>query len=185
MRQIFLALALALCSTAATAQAIGIQFANIPVGTTFYYETDDKFARWNERYVGKRGKHHVMETRFSHGEQKLYKIAYYNEAGLLVKAEDLQFDAVRTYDPFDCERSTAKTCSHLRTYDKKGKKASLWNRQFESRKSGKNLLVIRNADSNRLKRRYTFDKRGVITRVKNISKDLSKGHKLVKETRPQ
>ncbi len=194
-------LILTLCSAALTAnaQTIGLQFDKIPVGSQFHYETDERSVYWIEIYKGKHSAYHELHSYWADRNfkpTKPFEIEYFNDAGLKIRSQKLSGSKPRfTFEPFDCARSTAPKCQHVQTTETTGKlpkvgreyfkKPRTWRRDFEARKTGRNLLVIRNADSNRLKRRYTFDDRGVITRMKNISDDLSKGHKLVREMKPQ
>ena len=188
MRVILLILTFCSAALTANAQTIGIQFDKIPVGSQFHYETVKGSTAWIEIYRGKKGAYHEMHSHWTgrnHEPKKLFRITYYNDAGLMVRMKKLTFDALVTFQPFNCTRSAAATCTHIRYYKTNDKAPSSYAKDFEARRSGKQLLVIANATSNRLKTRYTFDERGILIRQKNISTSLTKGHRLVREAKPK
>ena len=191
MKYLFLILSICLSSAAAQAQTIGIKFADIPTGSQFHYETigggNFLFA---DKYVGKKGAYHVVDGYFiENGKlgRKPVTRRYYNETGLLVRSETLSLDNTVEYIPFNCRRSTAQRCQHVRKVTNKNtsKVKSAVTYKFESRWSGRELTVtsfLSNGDQR--KTRYTFDQRGIITHVHNPEGEMNQGEKLIRELTP-
>ncbi|MEP3245948.1 MAG: hypothetical protein ABJN40_04020 [Sneathiella sp.] len=191
MKYLILVLSVCLSSTSAQAQTIGIKFADIPPGSQFHYETigggNFLFA---DKYVGKIDTFHVVDGySIENGKlgRKPITRRYYNEPGLLVRSETLSLDKTVEYIPFNCRRSMAQTCQHVRkvTNRKTGTVLNSITHKFESNLSdGKLTVTSFFSNGKQGKTRYTFDKRGIITHVHNPEGALSQGEKLIREIRP-
>lgn len=191
MKHLFLMLSICLSSTLAHAQTVSIKFADLAVGTQFHYEIIGGGALlFADKYIGeKEGDHLVDRYLVENGKlgRKPITRRYYNETGLLVRSETLSLDKTVEYIPFNCRRSTAQTCQHVRkvTNKKTGKVINSITHKFESHWSGDKLTVTSFfSNGKQSKTRYTFDQRGIITHVRNPEGAMSQGEKLIRELRP-
>ncbi len=191
MKYLFIILSVCLSSAVAQAQTIGIKFADLPVGTQFHYEEigGGGFLFAN-KYVGKKDAYYVVDGYLiENGKlgKKPITRRYYNETGLLVRSETLSLDKTVEYIPFNCRRSTAQNCQHVRkvTNKKTGEVKSAITHKFESLWSGGKLTVTSIfSNGKRSNTQYMFDQRGVITHLHNPDSEMNKGQKLVRELQP-
>ncbi|WP_206540295.1 hypothetical protein [Leisingera sp. ANG-M1] len=173
----------------ATAENLGIKFSEIRVGTEFHYDSIGGGGSWLARYAGMIAGRHVMKkysVRRGTPEPEPYWVEYYNRDGLLVQREKLRFHQRHTFEPYDCNQSGSKTCTHRRSVAdmRTGKLRSSYLKHFEARGSQRNRLVIRNANTNRLKARYHRNELNIITKKRHITKDLNDGYKLIRIVAP-
>ncbi len=170
-----------LLSAPAALTAQGIKFREIKPGTEYHYKGDS--VRFYARYVGTEHGEHVIQNFFSRND-KLYQIERYDSAGRLVQIESLGFKHRHVFTPFHCRYSEARRCAHKMTLYKDGKRAWAQTKQYEIRGSGKTQTVIKNANSNRLKTRYTFDAHRMITSKHQKSSQFADNWELVKKRVP-
>ena len=91
-----------LAISTAHAQDIGIQFAEMPVGTKAYYQSTFN-GNWVDVYVGiKRGHYVVRRYKGNSPRGKLLQTRYYDKKGRLVYYNGL-YQLKVIYKPFDCD----------------------------------------------------------------------------------
>ena len=195
MRHLLLALLLALlaaCSSGSGSDGggLGIKFANIPVGTQFFYEDKRQGLTWMKRYDGQKDGKHVMRKFFRDarrgGYTKLVSEDYFDQSGRLTRTVDHSFDFTYVFAPFNCLNSAPGKCTHrMAVFDTEtGARRNLQIKHFELRRQGNVLHVVANAKSNRLKERHTLDENNMVVAFSEPRTTFSQDYRLVRTVSP-
>lgn len=176
------ALFITLClTTPAALSAQGIRFDQIQTGTEYRFKGES--VHFISRYAGVENGQHVILQFFARSG-KLFQIKRYDANGRLVQIVSLGFKNRHVFEPFHCRHSGKRHCAHKVTLYKDGQRMFANTVQFETRRSGKSLTVIKNADSNRLKTRYALDPHGMIVRKRQTNSQFADNWELVEKRLP-
>ncbi len=141
----FLLLFLFTSTLPAHAQEVGIEFAQMPVGTTLVTESLDTPKRiLEQKFVGEENGFFVMEERQSKNGEPMKDIGkvFYDKAGRRVKSE--RKPGVTYHKPYSCLFAVGE-CTHEQDYPnpftKKAEKRTRSSQAYANRLEGKTLIV--------------------------------------------
>lgn len=156
----------------ASANSIGVDFKNMPVGTQIHYINHNGY-EWIEVFVGKKKNQYVLKRTAKGGGKKVLARTYFDLQGREVARKGKSDGRKTKFQPYNCWYATGQ-CSHVlaKSVSNSGAGGHKENWIFQNSFKGSTLKVVRKRQSSEVFNRptyVTFGKFNIIMRQETPS----------------